>query len=187
MTGARRAFLLLALVALGGCERAQGVVDTKDALEGAGYRAVEVSLRTGAGIGVARVEAAEGGPAPERAAEVAWRTVPVRFDQLVVVVGSRSESFGYGDLAARFGPRDPSLDRRQIDDEVVRDGLELMLLLSIGALLSVAAVVALGLAVLRTARRVTGQAEGPASGLGEGAATPGAASETADGEDAIPS
>jgi hypothetical protein len=179
------AVMLLLVVVLTGCGRAQGVSDTEDALERAGYRDVEVSLRTGGGIGVARVEAAPGGPPPERAAELAWRLIPVRFDQLVVAVDSQAESYGYEDLVARFGPRDPSLDRRQIDEDVVRDGLELMLLLALGALLSVGLVVALAVGALRAARRVRGQEAGPTSGLGEGSLTLGA-SETAEGDE-IPS
>ena len=61
--------LAVLLVLLAGCGRAQGVADTRQALERAGYRDVEVTLSTGGGIGVARVEAAAGtlgtGPAAE--------------------------------------------------------------------------------------------------------------------------
>jgi hypothetical protein len=181
----RAAALLLAVLALAGCGRAQGISDTKEALERAGYRDVEVSLRTGGGIGLARVEAAPGGPPPERAAEVAWSEVPVRFDQLVVAVGPQVESYGYQELLARFGPRNPSLDRRQIDEDVVRDGMELMLVLVVGASLSVGLVVALAVGALRAARRVRGQEVGPTSGLAEGSLALGA-SETAE-EDEIPS
>ena len=180
------ALLTLATVALAGCGRAQGVSDTRQALERAGYREVDVALRSGGGLGVARVDAAPGGPPPERGAELAWRTLPVRFDRLVVAVGAQTESYGYEELVARFGPRDPSLDRKQIDDDVVEDGLQLMLLLSVGAILSVGAVVALGVVGLRTARRMTRQAEGPISG--EGAASPTAEdSVDVEGPDAMPS
>ena len=187
MVARRRLTALFALLAvtLAACGRAQGVSDTTEALERAGYRDVDVSLRTGGGFGVARVDAAPGGPPPEQAAEVAWRTVPVRFDQLVVALGPQVQSFGSEELAGRFGPRDPSLDRKQIDEDVVRDGLELMLLLAVGAVLSVGLVVALAVGALRGARRLRGQDEGPTSGLGEGSLTLGA-SETPEGDD-IPS
>jgi hypothetical protein len=152
----RRLVALVACVlALAACGRAQGVADTRRALERAGYRDVDISLRTGGGIGVARVEAGAGGTPPpaEQAAEIAWSTLPVRFDQLVVVIGDGSTSFGYDDLERRFGPRDPSLDGRQVDDEVVKSGLKLMLLLTGAAVVSVGVVVALGLAAVRAAKR----------------------------------
>jgi len=164
----RLAILVAATLLLGGCGRAQGVADTRRALERAGYRNVEVSLRSGGGIGVARVEVA-GGPGVDPAAEAAWATLPVRFDQLVVAHDGRPTSFGYDDLERRFGLRDPGLDGRQVDEEVVRSGLKLMLLLSAGALLSVGVVVTLGLLAVRAGRRVRRgdrQAEGPTSGLG---------------------
>ena len=165
---------VLALVAtallLGACARAQGMADTRRALEQAGYRGVDVSLRTAGGIGFAEVKAstADAQP-PEQAAGVIWTTLPVGFDRLVVVLGDQTASFGYEDLEGRFGPRDPSLNRRQIDEEVVESGLKLMLLLTAGAVLSVGVVVALGLGALRAARRgrrPDRQAEGPTSGLG---------------------
>ena len=149
----RLAALLAVVLLLTGCGRAQGVADTRRALEDSGYRDVEVVLRTGGGIGVARLEAAPGAPPAETAARVAWTTLPVRFDQLVVAVGDQTAAFSYEDLAGRFGPRDASLDGRQIDEEVVRSGLKLMLLLSGAALLSVGAVVVTGLLALKAARR----------------------------------
>jgi hypothetical protein len=148
----RLAVLALALVALAGCGRAEGVADTRRALEGAGYQQVDIDLRARGGIGVVRVEAA-GGPPSERAAQVVWDTLPVRFDQLVVALGDATTPFSYEELSRRFGPRDRSLDGKQVDEQVVRSGLRLMLLLSAGALASVALVTVLALAVVRTARR----------------------------------
>lgn len=153
MTRRRLAALVLAVLALASCARAEGVADTRRALEGAGYRDVDIDLRARSGIGVARVNAAAGGPAPERAAEVVWRTLPVRFDQLIVAVGGTPTPFSYEDLTSRFGPRDRSLDGKQVDEQVVRSGLRLMLLLSAGAVLSVGLVVVTGLAVIRATKR----------------------------------
>jgi hypothetical protein len=150
----RLAVLALVLVALAGCGRAQGVADTRRALEGAGYREVDVDLRAGSGIGVVRVDAAPGGPAPETAARVIWETLPVTFDQLIVAVGGDTTPFSYEELSGRLGPRQPSLERKQIDEQVIRSGLRLMLLLSAGAVLSVGLVVALALAVIRATRRI---------------------------------
>jgi hypothetical protein len=149
----RLAAAVLLVLLLAGCGRAQGVTDTRQALEGAGYTAVDIDLRAGSGIGVARVTAAPGGPPADTAAGVVWRTLPVHFDQLIVAVGDASTPFSYEELAGRFGPRDPSLDGKQVDEQVVRSGLRLMLLLSAGALLSVALVVVTGLAVVRATRR----------------------------------
>jgi hypothetical protein len=83
---------------------------------------------------------------------VVWRTLPVRFDQLIVASGDATTPFSYEDLTGRFGPRDPSLDGKQVDEEVVERGVKLMLVLSAGAILSVGAVVVTVLAVLRAAR-----------------------------------
>lgn len=151
----RRAAAAAALCALvlAGCGRAEGVDDTRRALEDVGYLDVDIDLRAASGVGVARVAVAPGGPPPETAAERVWRTLPVRFDQLVVAVGADSTPFSYEQLTGRFGPRDPSLDGKQVDEEVVRSGLKLMLLLSAGAILSVGAVVVTGLAVIRATRR----------------------------------
>jgi hypothetical protein len=177
---------MVALIA-GGCGRAQGMADTRLALERAGYRDVAVSLRTAGGIGYAEVRAstADARP-PEQAAMVIWTTLPVRFSTLAVVVGDRTTAFTYEELEGRFGPRDPSLDRRQVDEEVVRSGLKLMVLLSIAAMLSVGAVVGIGFAALRTARRARGgdaQAEGPTSGLGAASLTAEAAGASEEAEE----
>ena len=149
----RAVAVALCAVVVAGCARAQGVDDTRRALEDAGYLDVDIDLRAASGIGVARVVAAPGGPPADIAARVVWTTLPVRFDQLIVAVGDASTPFGYQELAGRLGPRDPSLDGKQVDEEVVRSGLRLMLALSAGAILSVGLVVAAGLAVIRATRR----------------------------------
>jgi hypothetical protein len=146
--------LVLCALAMAACGRAQGVADTRRALERTGFRNVDISLRTGGGIGIARVQTAAGdAPPADEAAEVAWDTLPVRFDQLIVAIGDTTSSYSYDDLERRYGPRDQSLDGKQIDDEVVRSGLKLMLVLTGAAMLSVGVVVALGLAAVRAAKR----------------------------------
>jgi hypothetical protein len=148
----RLALALAAVLAVAGCSRAEGVKDTRRALEGAGYQGVDIDLRAGSGIGIARVDAASG-PAPETAARVVWETLPVSFDQLIVAVGGATTPFSYEELTGRFGPRDSSLDGKQIDEQVVRSGLRLMLLLSAGALLSVAFVVVTAHAGIRAIKK----------------------------------
>ncbi len=145
--------LVVCGLAVAGCARAAGVDDTRRALESAGYTDVDIELRAANGIGVARVVAAPGGPPADAAAGVVWEMLPVRFDQLIVAVGDASTPFSYEELNRRLGPRSPSLDGKQVDEEVIRSGLKLMLLLSAGAILSVAAVVFTGLGVVRATRR----------------------------------
>ena len=190
MTGVRRAAVIVLLLLLAGCGRAEGVTDTRRALERAGFAPVDVTVRSGGGIDVVRVDAS--GEDPDRAAEVVWDTLPVRFDQLVVTLGAGPSTYGYEDLTQRFGARDPDLDRKQVSDQVVRDGLDLMLWLTLAALLSVGGVVALGVLVLRGARRTRrpaadDQAEGPASGAGDDVASPTAGASATEGPEAIPS
>jgi hypothetical protein len=149
----RLALALVAVLILAGCGRAQGVSDTRRALEDAGYREVNVDLRAASGIGIARVDTAPGGPAPETAAKVVWETLPVSFDQLIVAIGGARTPFSYEELTGRFGPRDTSLEGKRIDEQVVRSGLKLMLLLSAGALLSVGFVVVTALAGIRAIKK----------------------------------
>jgi hypothetical protein len=163
--------VLVAALVLGACGRAQGMADTRLALERAGYRDVAVSLRTAGGNGYAEVRASTANAKPpEQAAGVIWTTLPVRFSALAVVIGDRTSTFTYEQLEGRFGPRDPALDRHQLDEVVVRSGLKLMLALSVAALLSVGAVVAVGILALRAARRAR-QVAGPTSGLGAASLT----------------
>ncbi|HJV09091.1 MAG TPA: hypothetical protein VJ653_05400, partial [Acidimicrobiales bacterium] len=68
----RLAAIALCAMVIAGCGRAEGVDDTRRALEDAGYLDVEIDLRAASGIGVARVAAAPAGPPAERGAEVVW-------------------------------------------------------------------------------------------------------------------
>ncbi len=148
----------LLLLVLTGCGRAEGVADTRRALEAAGYADVDIDLRAGSGIGVARVTVTPGGPPADTAAGVVWRTLPVRFDQLIVAIGDATTPFSYEELTGRLGPRDPSLDGKQVDEQVVRSGLRLMLLLSAGAILSVGFVIVTALAGIRAVKKARSRA-----------------------------
>ncbi len=103
MRTARCAVLALALLALAACGRADGVADTRRALEEVGFTEVDVGVRSGGGIDVVRVDA-QGGD-PDRAAEVVWDTLPVRFDQLVVTLGPS------GPQSGNSGPSGPQSGR----------------------------------------------------------------------------
>jgi hypothetical protein len=152
--------LLAAVVLLAACGRVQGVDATKRALQTAGYRNVHISLDSIGGLGLAKVEAsAAGAPPAERAAELTWKTLRVRFYTLSIVLDGVSHLFVYEELQRRFGDRDPALDRRQIDEEVVRSGLRLMLLLTVGAGVSVGVVVAFAVVGVRAVRRARGSAD----------------------------
>ena len=208
MTAVRRWWpaVVVALVglALAGCSNVRGVAATRDALEQVGYRDVDVDFRSGGGIDLVRVDAVpvDGAPPDQQRIEVAagevWRTLPLRFDRLqlsIQVPGYTGGAiYSYEDLAGLFGARPQGLDRRQLGDEVVASGLKLVVLLSIGALLSVGLVVALTLFALRNVRRrrsaargEAGQAEGDGSFPGLAEASPTAGASAAEGEDAIPS
>lgn len=181
MTAVRRwrpaALVALVGLALAGCSNVRGVAATRDALEEVGYRDVEVSFRSGAGIDLVRVEAVPvDGSAPDQqrvevAAGAVWRSLPMRFDRLQLAISGPGFTigavYGYDDLAALFGARAHGLDYRQVGDQVVAGGLKLVVLLSIGALLSVALVVGLALFSLRNVRRRRSAARGEA-GQGEG-------------------
>ena len=189
--GRRLGVVLAAVLLLPACGGTRGVGDTRHALEREGYRDVAVTVRSGGGIDVVRVDAA--GDEPDRAARVVWTNLPVRFDQLVVALPPAGTStYSYETLAQRLGPRDRSLDRKQVNEQVVRHGLDLMLVLTLGALLSVGGVVTLVWLVLRAARRGRSlpdddQAEGPISGLGVDSPTPAEPAAEAEGPGAIPS
>ena len=196
----RRLIIALALVACGlgltGCGGAQGVSGTRGALGRAGFRGVAVTARTGGGVDVVTVHAAAGpGAGPDRAAEVVWRALPVRFDRLVVWLGpGPPSSYGYDDLATRFGARDRALDRGQIGDETGPTASRLRATLALGALLAGAGAVAGGLLVRRGLRAGApgppggglGHAEGPSSEVGEASPTAEASADP-DGAEAMPS
>ena len=82
----RAAALVLCGLGLAGCAGRSDYMATRRALEGLGYRNVSVTVRSGGGIVVARVDGRhpDAGSSPDAAAEVVWRTLPVRFDQFVL-------------------------------------------------------------------------------------------------------
>jgi hypothetical protein len=176
----RRVAAALAVCGLGlaGCGAQSDYPATRRALEGLGYRNVSVTVRSGGGIVVARVDARSPiDRGPDTAVETVWRTLPVRFDQLVV---AGAPVYGYDDLVARFGPRDPTLDRSRPGDAGGRTRSELLAVVTLGAVLAGAGLVAGILLVrrgLRAGRQQMDQTEGPGSGLG-------AASPMADGSGA---
>ena len=179
-------------LALAGCGGAASFATTRRALEQAGYRKVSITVRSGGGVVVARVDGRSAdGAGPDPAAEIVWRTLAVRFDQVVLAVVPASPILRYDDLRARFGPRDPSLDQRPPAESSGRTRSELLAVVVLGAALAGAGAVAGTLLIrrsLRMGRRQLDQAEGPGSALGAGAPSP-RADGSADAEEAgeIPS
>ena len=160
--------LVLCGLGLAGCGGGPEYRAPRRALERSGYRSVSVTVRSGAGLVVARVDGQPptGGASPDDAAAAVWRTLPVRFDQLVLDTVPAHPLYRYQDLVARFGPRDPSLDRAP-SQHTIRS--ELLGVIVLGAALAGAGLVA-GVALvrrgLRAPRKQLDQAEGSASGFG---------------------
>ncbi|MDQ2825825.1 MAG: hypothetical protein M3Y04_02475, partial [Actinomycetota bacterium] len=148
-------------LALAGCRNVRGVAEVRTALGQAGYGDVTVSFRSGGGIDLVRIDAtAAQAPDDQRmqqGAAAVWSSLPFRFDRLRLSVTAPERAvdvtYSYEQLAGLFGPRPPGLDRRQVGDEVVVSGLKLVVLLSVGALLSVGLVLGLTLFALRNVRR----------------------------------
>ncbi|HTJ77320.1 MAG TPA: hypothetical protein VL337_18335 [Acidimicrobiales bacterium] len=163
----RVAALVLCGLGLAGCGGGADYRASRRALERAGYRSVSVTVRSGAGLVVARVDGhPPGGASPDDAAATVWRTLPVRFDQLVLDTVPAHPSYRYQDLVARFGPRDPSLDRAPTQ-HTARS--QLLGVIVVGAVLAGAGLV-VGVALVRRGLRAPpeqlDQAEGSASGFG---------------------
>lgn len=123
------ALAVLAGITLGGCRTVEGSLDLERALEQAGYTEVDVSPFSGSlsHLEVSLVPASEeGGPEgqADQAAGIVWTVFPLRFEHLTVEVrtsgGRVAQPYSYDEMTTRFGPRRPSLDRREMRDEVAK-------------------------------------------------------------------
>lgn len=191
----RRVLAALALcgagVGLAGCGGGGGGSEfaaTRRALEGTGYRSVSITVRSGGGVVLATVAARppDETAVADTAAEIVWRTLDVRFDRVALAVAPTVPIFSYDELAARFGPRDPSLERPAPAADDGRARSELLVVVVLGAALAGAGAVAGVVLVrrsLRLGRRQMDQSAGPGSGLGAVAPSP-MADGSADGEEA---
>jgi len=151
----RMLVLIAAAVALlAGCELATGTVRTVTELRDAGIR--NPNLQYDNGVATLEYDAdpnpLEARAEQDRAAEVIWRNLPFRIDQITIASGG-------GDFRARndyprallereFGPRPAGLDRSPSD--VVRRAV---LIASVVALLVLVAVVLIIVLVVRAVRR----------------------------------
>ncbi|HVF13669.1 MAG TPA: hypothetical protein VM942_03665 [Acidimicrobiales bacterium] len=155
---------MVGLLLLGACTTIRGLIETEEALTGAGYTDVEMGFDSAEGfnqidINVRPPSSAEGDAedAAERAAEVVWNTFPLRFDILRVDLLGPFEGFRttytYGEMAEIFGARDPALDEKELGDDVVRTGVGVAVVLLVGGLLFVGAVVLAIVLGVRASRR----------------------------------
>jgi hypothetical protein len=151
----RMLVLIAAAVALlAGCELATGTVRTVTELRDAGIR--NPNLQYDNGVATLEYDAdpnpLEARAEQDRAAEVIWRNLPFRIDQITIASGG-------GDFRARndyprallereFGPRPAGLDRSPSD--VVRRAV---LIASVVAVLVLVAVVLIIVLVVRAVRR----------------------------------
>jgi hypothetical protein len=171
-------FGLAALLA--SCSVIRSVVGTDDALRNAGFQSSTVDLGVGSSGDYVRVTvsvpAAPTAADADEVASIVWRHVQERFAVLYVTVdGAGSayrQSYGFDQLQAMFGPRNPSWNRTNISSAVSATGVGVI----VGLLALVVAVVVIVLAVGRRRRRrgppswVAPGGYGPGGYLGHGAA-----------------
>lgn len=148
--------LALAL-ALPACRPLPNAGATRAALTTAGYQVGSVDSHMAPGGAEVDVDVTSATAEEEQAgtvAGIAWTTVPFRFERLNVTVeqpnGRQQATFTRAQLAHRFGPRLPGLDRRDYAREVATRTTEL---LAGVALPGVALMAGLGWFVLWSGRR----------------------------------
>jgi len=136
------AVLALALVA-SGCGELTGIDRTESALHDAGFTAVGVTVSSAHGFDTVMakvsVDAPPGAMASvvDRVAGIVWRTVDLRFDEVIVVVRVPTrhvktiEPLRRDALARLFGPRPARLDRKSIGEELAHTGRTLLVELTV--------------------------------------------------------
>ena len=155
---------LVGLFLLVSCTTIEGLIDTEDALQQAGFSEVDVGFDSDNGFDQVRVTvrpgSTEGGAdaQAEQVAEIVWTVFPLRFDLLRVRLlgsfeGPSTTTYTYGELAEILGPRPPQLDEKELGDDVVRAGVGIAIVLAVGGLLFLAAVVLAIVLGVRASRR----------------------------------
>lgn len=116
---------MLALVALllAGCGALSTALDMSGRLGRDGFQDCSVQLNSSNGRDIVEVTFAghrtlRGEPAIDRAAEIVWDELPLRFDEIVVTGGRDTFSMQRQDVEAAYGPRNPALDKRGIGQEI---------------------------------------------------------------------
>jgi len=108
---------------LAGCGALSTALDMAGRLGREGFSDAKVELNSRNGRDTVEVafsghRSLQGDPAIDRAAEIVWDELPLRFDELVVTTGGDSFSMERPDIEAAFGPRKPALDERSIGQEI---------------------------------------------------------------------
>jgi len=156
--------LVLAVLLLGACTTVRGLIDTEEALTDAGYTDVEMGFNSAEGFNQIEVtlrpgSTLGGADAAEEVAEVVWKTFPLGFDVLVIVLRGSLDFYAgayrytYSEMAELFGPRPAGFDDKELSDDVVRAGLGVVIVLAVGGLLFTAAVVLAIVFGVRASRR----------------------------------
>jgi hypothetical protein len=160
-----RALVLIAAVAavLAGCELATGTVRTATELQEAGIRDPDLQYEDG----VASLDY-DADPNPlearaeqDRAAEIIWRNLPFRIDEIVVSSSSGAfparREYPRAQLEQEFGPRPERLDRSASD--IARRAALIAVVVALVVLVAVVLIIILVVRAVR--RRPTPQPAGP--------------------------
>jgi hypothetical protein len=158
------ALLAAAVLLLASCTTIRGLIDTEEALEGAGYTEVDVGFDSANGFDrvevTLRPPSAEGGAEAqaEEAARIMWTSFPLRFDLLRIELlgsfeGPSTTTYTYGEMTEIFGPRPAELDDKELGDDVVRTGVVIAVVLAVGGLLFLGALTLAVVFAVRAGRR----------------------------------
>jgi hypothetical protein len=166
-----RVLLLVAAAAalLTGCDLATGTVRTAGELQEAGIR--NPSLQYDRGTATATLEFDADPDPPEarteqdQAAEIIWRNLPFRIDQISVVAADGtvpSRDYPRAELERELGPRPAGLDRSV--DDLVRRAVVVAVVISLLVLVLVVVIIVL---VVRAVRRRPAPAPPPPGPWGQ--------------------
>lgn len=160
----------VAAVLLAGCGTAVGYANTLLKLEEAGINGADLSSG-GDEVSLAYDSTQEPGDAlvaeEDRAAEVIWRNLPLRFSMLQVdprVVGASPQVYSREELQSRFGPRPSGLD--QSSGDIEQDARNTFRTIIIGAAIGFAVLLALVILVIVLVVRAARKRRPPAPTAG---------------------
>jgi hypothetical protein len=148
----------LLLVLAPACGTIGAFIDLQEDLEDAGFSDVDVNVDSGAGGDALRIEATPPpGATPEegqeQAAQVAWTTFPRRFERLQLNIGGQSVTLERQELEQRFGPRDPDLDDKELEDDIRNLGIGVLIALAVGLVLCVGLIILIIVLVRRSGKK----------------------------------
>jgi hypothetical protein len=162
--------LLLLLVT--SCGTISAFVDLSSDLSDAGFSDVNVNVDSNSGGDVLRIDAtAPPGDTTEearrKAAEIAWKTFPRRFESLQLDIGG-TVVLDRSQLEAEFGPRPAGLDDKALEDDVRNIGIGVLIALGIGFFLCVGLIILIIVLVRRSGKKKRAQQQQQWGGPGYG-------------------